>query len=175
MKTGCCGTNYFQVAAFPNLVLSLSLCSFSPFSLSSSLSDLSLLCLSISLFALSPLSLSNSLFALLSPLFPPLSLSFSPFLSLSLSLTSIAQLIKASDYACTGRYPVQTSAIFLNEFSISLSLVFSPSHSLYLSFYLCNYIFLFVLFPLSLALSPSLYLSISLCLAISLCHLPVLL
>ena len=37
-------------------------------------------------------------------------------------MTSIAQLIKTSDYACTGRYPVQASAMFLNELSISLSL-----------------------------------------------------
>ena len=32
-------------------------------------------------------------------------------------MTSIAQLIKASDYACTGMYPVQARAMFLNEFS----------------------------------------------------------
>ena len=36
-------------------------------------------------------------------------------------MTSIAQIIKASVYACTGRYPVEASAMFLNEFLISLS------------------------------------------------------
>ena len=34
-------------------------------------------------------------------------------------MTSIAQLIKASEYICTGRYPVQASAVFLNELLIS--------------------------------------------------------
>ena len=52
--------------------------------------------------------------------------------SLSLVMTSIAQLIKASEYVCTGRYPVQASAVFLNELIISLSL--SHTHRfLYLS------------------------------------------
>ena len=53
-----------------------------------------------------------------------ISLSVSVCLSISLSLlvmTSLAQLIKASEYACTGRYPVQASAMFLNELIISLS------------------------------------------------------
>ena len=45
-------------------------------------------------------------------------------------LTSIAQLIKASEYARTGRYPVQASAVFLHELVISLSL--SLSFSLYI-------------------------------------------
>ena len=40
------------------------------------------------------------------------------FLSPSLVMTSIAQLIEAS---YRGRYPVQASAMFLNELSISLS------------------------------------------------------
>ena len=40
-----------------------------------------------------------------------------------LVMTSIAQLIKTSEYVCTGRYPVQASAVFLNELIISLSLV----------------------------------------------------
>ena len=41
-------------------------------------------------------------------------------------MTSIAQLIKASEYACTGRYPVQVSAMFLNELSnLFFSLFFS--------------------------------------------------
>ena len=31
-------------------------------------------------------------------------------------MTSVAQLIKASDYAGTGRYPVQASAMFLNNY-----------------------------------------------------------
>ena len=39
-----------------------------------------------------------------------------------LVMTSIAQLIKTSEYVCTGRYPVQASAVFLNELIISLSL-----------------------------------------------------
>ena len=57
------------------------------------------------------------------------------FLSLSPSLTpSIAQLIKASDVACTGRYPVQALAMFLNELSISFSLL-SLSLSLLFSFF----------------------------------------
>ena len=34
----------------------------------------------------------------------------------------MTQLIMASDYACMGRYPVQASAMFLNELSISPSL-----------------------------------------------------
>ena len=45
----------------------------------------------------------------------------------SLSLKSIAQLIKASYYACTGRYPVQARVVFLNELSISISLSTSIS------------------------------------------------
>ena len=59
----------------------------------------------------------------------------------SLVMTSIVQLIKASEYACnTGRYPVQASDMFLNDLSISLSskrlfnhFVFSIYHSLYFS------------------------------------------
>ena len=42
---------------------------------------------------------------------------FSLFMS---SMTSIAQLIKTSEYVCTGRYPIQASAVFLNELIISL-------------------------------------------------------
>ena len=38
-------------------------------------------------------------------------------------MTSIAQLIKTSEYVCTGRVPVQASAVFLNELIISLSLI----------------------------------------------------
>ena len=37
-------------------------------------------------------------------------------------MTSIAQLIKTSEYVCTGRYPVQASAVFLNELMTSLLL-----------------------------------------------------
>ena len=37
-------------------------------------------------------------------------------------MTSIALLIKVREYVCTGRYPVQASAVFLNELIISLSL-----------------------------------------------------
>ena len=46
-------------------------------------------------------------------------------------MTSIAQLIKASEYACTGRSPLQASTMFLNELiiSLSLSLSFSLSHT----------------------------------------------
>ena len=47
--------------------------------------------------------------------------SLSHFLSL-LVMTYIAQLIKASDYACTDRYPVQVSVMCLNELSIFVSL-----------------------------------------------------
>ena len=48
-------------------------------------------------------------------------------------MTSIAQLIKTSEYACTGRYQVRASATsFLNELSISPPL--SLSLSIYLSF-----------------------------------------
>ena len=37
-------------------------------------------------------------------------------------MTSIAQLIKTSEYVCTGRWhPVQASAVFLNELIISFS------------------------------------------------------
>ena len=38
-----------------------------------------------------------------------------------LVMTSIAQLIKASEYASTGWYPVQALTMFLNELIISLS------------------------------------------------------
>ena len=58
-------------------------------------------------------------------------------------MTSIAQLIKASEYACTGSYPIQAS----NELSIALylpsacllSLLLSlpPSLSLSIQIYLC--------------------------------------
>ena len=34
-------------------------------------------------------------------------------------MTSMAQLIKASEYVCTGRYPVQAVAVILNELIIS--------------------------------------------------------
>ena len=34
-------------------------------------------------------------------------------------MTSIAQLIKASEYVNTGRYPVQASVVFLNKLIIS--------------------------------------------------------
>ena len=54
-------------------------------------------------------------------------LSLSLSLSLSLVMTSIAQLIKTSEYACTGRDPVQASAVFLNELIISPSFLFSFS------------------------------------------------
>ena len=49
-------------------------------------------------------------------------------------MTFIAQLIKASEYACTGRYwyPVQAPAVFMNELSISLSLSLSVCLSDYL-------------------------------------------
>ena len=48
---------------------------------------------------------------------------FPHFISNVLSLSlSIAQLIKASDYAYTGRYPVQARVVFLDELSISLYL-----------------------------------------------------
>ena len=55
------------------------------------------------------------------------------FITCSLShnflvMTSIAQLIKASEYVCTGRYPVQASAVFLNELIISLSFYSSLSN-----------------------------------------------
>ena len=55
-------------------------------------------------------------------------------ISVSLSLTfhfatKIGSLSLSSDYACTGRYPVQARFMFLNEFSISLYLS--------VSFYLC--------------------------------------
>ena len=33
--------------------------------------------------------------------------------------TAIAQLIKTSEYVCTGRDPVQASALFLNELNLS--------------------------------------------------------
>ena len=48
-------------------------------------------------------------------------------------MTSIAQLIKASEYACTDRYTVQASAMFLNELIISLNLFLSISLNLFLS------------------------------------------
>ena len=38
-------------------------------------------------------------------------------------MTPIAQLIKTSEYVCTGRDPVQASAVFLNELIISLSVL----------------------------------------------------
>ena len=40
-------------------------------------------------------------------------------LSVCKVMTSIAQLIKSIEYVCTGRYPVQASALFLNELIIS--------------------------------------------------------
>ena len=52
------------------------------------------------------------------------------FLSLSRYLVwlcfpvSLAQLIKTSEYVCTGRDPVQASAVFLNELIISVFLSF---------------------------------------------------
>ena len=75
------------------------------------------------------LSLLRSLSRALS-LYCALSLSRTPTISLSVTLslsycslsirlvmTSLAQLIKESDYACKSRYPVQASALSLNEFS----------------------------------------------------------
>ena len=55
-------------------------------------------------------------------------MNFSGGLSLSLSiiLTSIAELIKASDYVCSGRDPVQAMAMILNKMNFpSLSVFFS--------------------------------------------------
>ena len=46
-------------------------------------------------------------------------------------MTSIAQLIKASEYVCTGRNPVQASAVFLNE--IIISLCFKNTERLFLA------------------------------------------
>ena len=37
-----------------------------------------------------------------------------------LIMTSIAQLFKTSEYVRTGRYPVQTSVVFLNELITSI-------------------------------------------------------
>ena len=65
-------------------------------------------------------------------------------------MTSIAQLIKASDYACTGRYPVQALAMFLSELSISLYLPLSLFLSflslspLSISLYLYIYIYIYI-------------------------------
>ena len=42
-----------------------------------------------------------------------------PALLPRLVMISIAQLIMTSDYVCTGRFPVQASAVFLNELIIS--------------------------------------------------------
>ena len=94
---------------------------------------------------------SSTLFLSLFSLFISLSLSltlphtntfsFSFFLSLPHTnplsfMTSIAQLVKASDFACTDRDPVQASAMFLNkknyQFLISVSSHYS-SIFLYLS------------------------------------------
>ena len=44
----------------------------------------------------------------------------SPSFSLLIVMTSIAQLLKTSEYVCTGKYPAQASAVFLNELVISL-------------------------------------------------------
>ena len=76
------------------------------------------------------LSFSFSLFYSFS-LFPSDSLSLSSFITGYLShnllvVTSLTQLIKASDYACTGRYPVQARVMFLNKFSILVPLKIYP-------------------------------------------------
>ena len=79
-------------------------------------------------------------------------------------MTSIAQLIKASEYACTGRYPVQALAVFLNELIISLSLFLFPSNSFY-----CVYFYLFIFFIyLFSALAPLLHQITVVCLPLSL-------
>ena len=85
-------------------------------------------------------------------------------------LSSIAQLIKTNDYACTGRYSVQSSTMFLNEPSISLSLSTylsiynSPSlmTHIYLShsYFTCQAIYTSRTFELSYSLSLSIYISI---------------
>ena len=46
----------------------------------------------------------------------------------SISLSIVQLVHNASDYACTGRYQVQASAMFLNELSISLSLPLPMPH-----------------------------------------------
>ena len=47
--------------------------------------------------------------------------------SLSRVMTSIAELIKTSEYVCTGRDPVQASAVFLNELIISHWSIWIPA------------------------------------------------
>ena len=88
-----------------------------------------------------------------------------------LVMTSIAQLIKASEYSCTGRYPVQALAMFLNELSISLSLSLLPSLSYSLSSISPSwYTFVSIslsslslpLFSLYISFNPWIYLSFSL-------------
>ena len=45
------------------------------------------------------------------------------FLGFYINLKTVHMLIKTSEYVCTGRYPVQASAVFLNELIISLYLL----------------------------------------------------
>ena len=66
-------------------------------------------------------------------------------------MTSIAQLIKASDYACTGRYPIQARVVFLNELSISLSLCVSLCLCVSVSLFLFLYPYLIFSHRISLS------------------------